>query len=53
MADRDNEKVEHPLTLGPKHKEEEEGLCICACVVGLGWKEQGRFTLWPLLAHTQ
>ena len=36
MADRDNGKVEHPLTLGPRHWEEEEGVCVCvrasACV---------------------
>lgn len=38
MADLDNGKVEHPLTLGPKHWEGKEGVCvhICVCVCGPG-----------------
>lgn len=35
MADRDNGKVEHPLTLGPKHWEEEEEGVLCVCVTGV------------------
>lgn len=31
MADRDNGKVEHPLTLGPKYWEEDCG-CVCVSV---------------------
>lgn len=43
MADRDNGKVEHPLTLGPKHWEEEEGvLCVCVCDWGGGCRVEGR-----------
>lgn len=41
MADRDNGKVEHPLTLGPKHWEEEEEEDVCVCV-GPEWRVQGR-----------
>lgn len=40
MADRDNGKVEHPLTLGPRHWEEEEEEGVCACA--MGWRVQGR-----------
>lgn len=36
MADRDNGKVEHPLTLGPRHWEEEVGVCESVCAHGTG-----------------
>lgn len=40
MADRDNGKVEHPLTLGPRHWEE-EGVCENVCVHGTGVEGAG------------
>lgn len=61
MADLDNGKVEHPLTLGPKHWEEKEGVCVhiwvCVCVWAWGvWWERAaweeRFTSWPCVART-
>lgn len=65
MADRDNGKVEHPLTLGPRHWEE-EGVCVYVCVGvrtwdwGGGCRVEGRRGLlgkrdsppWSPVAHT-
>lgn len=42
MADRDNGKVEHPLTLGPKYWEEECGcVCVSVCVRVHVWDQDG------------
>lgn len=62
MADRDNGKVEHPLTLGPK-RWEEGAVCAFVCLRGWDWgggcRVEGRrgllgkrFTPWSLVART-
>lgn len=59
MADRDNGKVEHPLTLGPRHWE--EGVQVYVCVHETGAEGTGsrvgdvclekRVTLWSPETH--